>query len=334
MSGLTIDPFTEKGIFQMSFFRSSASASMTDASSTLIHRRGADVTGARKAIDELTGLAVTAFPMAMVRDIVLAQAMMTAAYVLAGPGRVYIGESTRIGRRLYDHSGDENKAFAREAFVITKFGLAPLDKMAALYLQAHLTRAAEDAGLVTVQKGTGAQAVDLPLRHAAPYFQMARIAERLLFDAGCTAFHGGSDRRLIAEPQDVAEPAPVPDNEDDAAPIEIGVTATPGGAAEYQLAYVDLWARGYAADAGFVVTAGSEVRSEVNQSVNPILHKRRDELAEAGVLAEIPGLRDRQRLTVSVWFPSPAIAAKVITGAHVASSKWAPVVDPRPFVLA
>ncbi|MDO9294455.1 hypothetical protein [Bradyrhizobium sp.] len=317
----------------MSFFRNTSSAATAGASSTLIHRTNGDVAGVREAIDELTGLTVTAFPMTMIREIMPARAMMTAAYVLAGFRRVYMGETTRIGRRLYDHSVDQSKSFASEVFVITKFGLDPLGKVAALYLQAHLTRAAEDAGLVRVQKGTGAQAIDPPLRHAAPYFQMAMIAERLLFDAGCVAFHGGSAAEPFVQPHDAAGLTPTLDIEDDAAPIEIGVTATPGGAPEYQLAYGDLWARGYAAATGFVVTAGSEVRREVNQSVNPILHTRRDELAEAGVLAGIPGLSDRQRLTVSVWFPSPAIAAKVVTGAHVAGSKWAAVIDPRPFVL-
>ena len=318
----------------MSFFRNTTSASLSDATSTLIHRAGTDVVGVREAIDELTGLTVTAFPMAMVREIMPARAMMAAAYVLAGFRRVYLGELSRIGRRLYDHSTDQSKAFATEAFVITKFGLDPLDKIAGLYLQAYLTRAAEDAGLLTVQKGSGAQAIDPSLRHAAPYYQMAKIAERLLFDAGCVAFHVSSAVEPIVRPQELVEPAPTPDTEDDAVPIEIGVTATPGDATEYQLAYGDLWARGYAANAGFVVTAGSEVRREINQSVNAILHTRRDELADAAVLAGIPGLRDRQRLTASVWFPSPAIAAKVITGAHVASSKWVPVIDPRPFVLA
>jgi hypothetical protein len=318
----------------MSFFRNTASASMTEATSTLVHRSGADIVGVREAIDELTGLTVTAFPMTMVREIMPARAMMTAAYVLAGFRRIYLGESSRIGRRLYDHSIDQSKAFASEVFVITKFGLDPLDKMAALYLQAHLTRAAEDAGLVTVQKGTGAQAIDPSLRHAAPYFQMAKIAERLLFDAGCTAFHGNGTAQPIIRPQDVAELASAVDAEDDAAPIEIGVVAAPPGAAEHQLAYADLWARGYAADGGFVVTAGSEVRRDINPSVNPILYTRRNQLAVAGVLADIPGVEDRFRLTAAVWFPSPAIAAKTITGAHVASNKWMPVADPRPFVLA
>jgi hypothetical protein len=177
----------------MSFFRNT-SATTAGASSTLVHRTNGDVAGVREAIDELTDLTVTAFPMTMVREIMPARAMMTAAYVLAGFRRVYMGETTRIGRRLYDHSVDHSKSFATEAFVITKNGRDPLSKVAALYVQAHLTRAAEDAGLVRVQKGTGAQAIDPPLRHAAPYFQMATIAERLLFDAGCVAFHGGSAR--------------------------------------------------------------------------------------------------------------------------------------------
>jgi ABC-type uncharacterized transport system permease subunit len=110
VSGLTTDPFTEKRIFQMSFFRNTTSAYITEGTSTLVHRTGADIAGVREAIDELTGLTVTVFPITMVREINPAQAMMTAAYVLAGPGRVYIGESTRIGRRLYDHSSDESKA--------------------------------------------------------------------------------------------------------------------------------------------------------------------------------------------------------------------------------
>lgn len=317
----------------MSFFR--ASASMMEATSTLICRSGSDIVGVREAIDDLTGLTVTAFPVTMVRDIIPARAMMTAAYVLSGlisnRRRIYLGESSRIGRRLYDHSCDPSKAFAVEVFVITKCGLDPLDKTAALYLQAHLTRVAEDAGVVTVQKGTGAQVIDPSLRHATTYFKMAKIAERLLFDAGCVAFQ--SHFAALNTQLDDGTELLTSITEDDAAPIEIGVVAGPAGAEEYQLAYGDLWARGCYADAGFVVTAGSEVRRDINPSVNPILHTRRDELLDAGVLADIPGLRDRQRLTVSVWFPSPAIAAKVVTGAHVARNKWMPVADPRPFVL-
>lgn len=323
----------------MSFFRSTPSALSSEESSTIVHRIGPDIIGIREVIDEVSGLTIHAFPMTLVRDIVPARAMMTACYVLAGNDRLYVGESTRIGRRLCDHAADPTKAFAQEVFVITNEGSQPFDKAAVLFLQHHFSRAAEEAGLVIMQKGTGAPALDLS-RHRAAYFRhMALIGERLLFDAGCRAFHCAGDRRQVVAAD--AEPEPIPEvgcvdltPSDDGGPMEIGVVAIPAGAVEYQLAYGDLWARGYPADGGFVVAAGSEVRSEINASVNPILHTRRDELEGAGVLAGIPAVADRRRLLASVWFPSPAIAAKVITGAHVASNKWTAVHDPRPFVLA
>ena len=82
-----------------------------------------------------------------------------------------------------------------------------------------------------------------------------------------------------------------------------------------------------------MVVAGSEMRSIVNPSVNPIIHTRRAELAAADALLAIPGVQDRLRLCVPVWFPSAAIAAKVITGAHVNSSKWVAPRNPRPILI-
>lgn len=321
----------------MPFFHDTAPAPLTEATSTLIHRLSPDIFGAREVIDELTGLTVVALPMAMAREIVPARAMMTAAYVLVGHGRMYVGESTRVGRRLSEHAKDTSKGFAREAFVIFRSGI-PLDGHVAIYLQAHLTRLAEDVGVVTVQRGTGPQELDLTPARGAFCARIAAIAERLLFDAGCTAFRATDTITAGPAPCDAAEPVAsseaVVEAADDATPIEIGVTATPGDAAEYRLAYSDLWGRGYEADGGFVVMAGSEVRREINSSVNQLLHARRRELEASNVLADIAGREDRQRLLVAVWFPSRAIAAKTVTGAHVGGAKWTPVANPRPFVLA
>ncbi len=99
--------------------------------------------------------------------------------------------------------------------------------------------------------------------------------------------------------------------------MTIGVFTAPLGCEQYQLDYVGLWARGFANEQDFVVCAGSEVRIGINPSVNPILVTRRRVLAEAGALEAIRGLEDRQRLATAVAFPSAAIAAKVVTGAHV-----------------
>lgn len=318
----------------MSFFRNSVPATFTEASSTLVHRLTGDVTGVREIIDELTRLTVTAFPMAMAREILPARAMMTAAYVLSDGQRIYCGESTRIGRRIWDHANDPSKSFARDVFVITRHTMEPLDKPTAIYMQAYLTRKAEEGGVVTVQRGTGPQVLDLTPMRGALYLQLSTIASRLLFDAGCTAFHTLGEAKPILTTREAVDPPPPAEMVDEATPIEIGVAATPGDAEEFQLAYSDLWGRGYDADGGFVVTAGSEVRREVNPSVNQMLHTRRRELEAARVLADIDGREDRQRLLVAVWFPSRAIAAKVVTGAHVGAAKWVAVGNPRPFVLA
>jgi hypothetical protein len=152
--------------------------------------------------------------------------------------------------------------------------------------------------------------------------------ERLLFDAGCRVLRSNfaSQRRLVVE----ADATGV----DDTGPMRIGVVATPPVGSELELAYGDLWARGYPTSDGFVVMAGSEVRSTVNPSAPQIVETRRDELMEAEALVAIPGVQDRQRLCVAVCFPSPAIAAKVVTGAHVDSSKWQPPRYPRPILIA
>jgi hypothetical protein len=301
---------------------------------SFVHRPAGGIAGVREVFDEASRIAVTAFPMAMLKNIALATAAVTACYILSDHERVYIGESGNVGRRLSEHAADPSKSFAREAYVISGGGNASFDKTAALYLQLCLTRAAEQAGLVQVQKGASATLLDLPAWRCAPLDRIVEDGKRVLYDAGCRAFDSSCASQ---RPKAALGSITVEGDADgivDSGQMEIGVVATPCGAAEFQLAYGDLWGRGYTANDGFVVMAGSEVRTLVNASVNPILHTRRAALEEAGVLADIPGLLERKRLLVSVWFPSMSIAAKVLTGAHVASSKWGAVHDARPFVIA
>jgi hypothetical protein len=306
-------------------------------STSFVHRPAGGIADVREVFDEASRIAVTAFPMTMLKSIAWTTAAVTACYILADHERVYIGESGNVWRRLSEHAADPSKSFAREVYVICGGGNASFDKTAALYLQLCLTRAAEQADLVQVQKGASATLLDLPAWRCAPLDRIVEDGKRVLYDAGCRAFDSSCAsqrpvRKTALDPIALMEADA--DGTDDSGQMEIGVVATPCGAAEFQLAYGDLWARGYAANDGFVVMAGSEVRTLVNASVNPILHIRRGALEEASVLADIPGLLERKRLLVSVWFPSMAIAAKVLTGAHVASSKWAAVPDARPFVLS
>ena len=114
--------------------------------------------------------------------------------------------------------------------------------------------------------------------------------------------------------------------------MEIGVTTTPPNVAEYELNYFDLWARGYQFGERFIVAAGSDFHNVETPSVNETI-KRRKELLARGALKSIRSIDDRRRFIVAIAFPSQAIAAEVLCGAHVDSSKWAPLQVEQPIVL-
>jgi predicted GIY-YIG superfamily endonuclease len=324
--GLAISQPKER---EMNMTLFSTSTSVQPACTNNVHRPMGGIEGLREIHDDVGRLTVSAFPFVMVKDIALARAATPACYILADHANAYIGETGNLGRRLSDHAADPSKVFAREVYVISGYERAWFDKTAAIYLQYRLTEIAERAGLVEVIKGTNPQVLELPSHRRASLDHFVEHGERLLFDAGCRVFRSNfaSQRRTAVEAETAISP-------DETGPMQIGVIATPPLGSELELAYGDLWARGYPAQDGFVVMAGSEVRSVVNPSANPILRARRAELAAAQALVVIPGLQDRLRLRVAVWFPSAAIAAKVVTGAHVDSSKWVQPRYPQPILIA
>lgn len=306
----------------------STNGSVQPACTTNVHRPMGSIAGLREVHDDVGRLTVSAFPFAMVKDMSMARAAVPACYILADHCTAYIGETGNIGRRLSDHYRDQSKSFAREAYVISGYEGAWFDTTAAIYLQYRLTKIAEEAGLVDVMKGTNPQVLELPSHRRASLDIFVEHGERLLFDAGCRALRSNfaSQRRVVADADAIGP--------EDTGPMAIGVTATTPLGGELELAYGDLWARGFPTPDGFVVMAGSEVRSAVNPSAPQIVDTRRGELIDAEALLAIPGVQDRQRLCVAVRFPSAAIAAKVVTGAHVDSSKWQPPRYPRPILIA
>lgn len=192
-------------------------------------------------------------------------------------------------------------------------------------MQDHFTRVAEGAGLVDLAKGCRPQIIELPPWRRITLERLAHDVRRLLFDAGCRVLDASDPKILFAATPDqepaLTDAATVWES-DDVGLMSIGVTPLPPRPDEYEIEYVNLWARGYPLDDGFVVSAGSEFRTEINPSVNPILVTRRKELREAGALIPIRGVSDRLRLTVSIALPSMSIAAKVVTGAHVNAALW------------
>jgi hypothetical protein len=225
----------------MSFF--SSNGSVQPACTNNVHRPMGGIAGLREVYDDVGRLTVSAFPMTMVKDLALTKAATAACYILADHATAYIGETGNLGRRLSDHAADPAKAFAREVYVVSGYERAWFDKTAAVYLQYRLTEIAEQAGLVEVVRGVNPQVLELPGHRRASLDRFVEHGERQLFDAGCRVFRSNfASQRRALQATDSLEATVEPD---ESGPMQIGVVSTPPLGSELELAYGDLWARGY-----------------------------------------------------------------------------------------
>lgn len=237
---------------------------------------------------------------------------------------------------MQEHAGDETKSFAAEVFVLTSVE-GRIDKDDSVHLQKRLSTLVEEAAVARLIKGTNPCKASITPERAATLDRMLADALPLFIDAGC--------RYLARDPQAAARsaatvpsPSTVPlttsEDDDEGGPMEIGVTTVPFDVEEMELAYGDLWARGYEHQDRFVVAAGSEMRKVTNPSANSHTVDRRQDLIDKGAAVPIEGMDDRYRLQRAVAFPSRAIAAKVLAGAHVGSDKWRPLRAAAPVIVA
>ncbi len=318
-------------------------------STSIIMRDGVGLNGARQVSDEACALSVHAFPTVDIDKVVASGVINTVgAYALTdkenGTHLAYVGESGNVARRLQEHAADPSKSWATEVFVISGLDKR-LEKAAAVHFQKRLTEVIETAGSAELIKGVNPCSADLPAWRVASLDRMFAGVLPLLFDAGCRCIAPPLTKNPAApSPGSLAEEAPplIPearepadgDADDDEGPMEIGVALAPIGVVEQSLAYGELWARGYEYDGRFLVVAGSEMRRTATRSANEHTQQRRRRLIEAKAARLINEADDCYRLEVAVAFPSMAIAAKVLCGAHVASDKWRPLPAERPYMIA
>lgn len=296
---------------------------ISTATTTIVYRPFGGLDGYRIVSDRASRAVVHAFALADLAAVAEAGFLAGGcAYILTGGGIAYIGESGKPMRRLGEHAADPSKTFARAAFVIGGCEGAAFEKSLGLDFQFRLTRAAIEAGSVTVAKGVNPVRPDIPTSDRSTHDRIYADAMRLLHDAGCTIFaSGGPKDSGPAASGDPEAPPPEsgnerPTNPEDGGPMAIGVSAMRPDGETFELRYCNLWARGYRSGGRFVVAAGSDIRTATNDSVDAVTRRRREELFRAGVLAEIPGVTDRRRLMVEVAFSTESIAAKVACGAH------------------
>jgi hypothetical protein len=317
-------------------------------STSIVSREGDSLHGPRLVTDEASPLCVRAFAFAEITNAIAAGGLNTpGAYLLLGKESLEdltrVGESGNVARRLQEHAGDPGMAFAREVFVLTGLD-RKLDKQAVVHFQKRLSEQVLSAGAARLIQGVAPYSADLPPSRIASLDRMFADALPLFYDAGCRCLTPPLPvpAAALAKLAEVtaaptlapgAEIAPEADEADEG-PMEVGVTTVPVGVEELALSFCDLWARGYEHQDRFVVAAGSEMRMVANPSANEHTVTRRNRLIETGTAKGVDGVDDRYRLQVAVAFPSRAIAAKVLCGAHVGSEKWRPLCTPRPYVIA
>jgi hypothetical protein len=302
------------------------------ACTSKVFRPDGGITDLRRINNDVCRVAVWTCPMPQVSRIALDRPVGVAAYILACHNRAYVGETKNGFSRVTHHLDDPEKTFAREAFVVAGYPDPWLDKLPALYLQRRLWEIAKSANAVTVTNTRDPQIPAVPEEKRGELERIVVDARLLLFDAGCRVLDSSFDSQNLVQPAADVDNDPI--GPDDANPMQIDVHADPAIGGELELNYTGIYARGYPhADGGFVVMPGSEVRNVVNLSAHKIITDRRNELKDKQALFAIPGVADRLRLLAAVWFPSAAIAAKVVTGAHIGSRVWQPVRHPNTILI-
>ena len=310
--------------------------------STSITRQNADPYGIRVVSGDSVPLRVIALPFGAIGATVNgADLAMPGAYIItgrdAGGEAAYVGESGNVAARLPDHA--DKRWFAAEAFVLAHVD-GRICKPDAIHWQMALSQLIEEAGVARLVKGTGPCRAPITPERANELDLMLAQALPLLVDAGCRCVIRGP--RTAAEEaktgpvaEVTASPAGNEEGEEEDGPIEIGVSTTPIGTQEDELAYGDLWARGYDYQGRYLVAAGSEMRKDANPSANARTIERRKRLVEAGAAVLTgPVGTERYRLQTAVAFPSKAIAAKVLSGAHLGTEKWRRLPAAAPLIIA
>lgn len=280
----------------------------------LVHRPHGGIEGLRQIHDPAGRLAVTAFPIDMAEELATICDVRSACYVVAGRGQAFIGESNRAVECVATHAADPARAFATEAYLLHERAPHSLDWSARLHLAYRLTKIAQETGLITLANTVEPKVRALPAEHAATLERLVTEARRLMFDAGCRTFNGNGASGLSAQ---VAI-----DNDQglEEAAVDRQVALTPESELEFD--YCSIRARGHHSPEGFVVAKGSEVRDVEMPSLRKNIKALRADLRAKGIVTQFAGVKDRLRFETAWPFPTAAVAAKFVAGAHVAATKW------------
>jgi hypothetical protein len=254
---------------------------------------------------------ITVFPVERA-DLILRNGRLRTAgtYILLGSGKAHVGESRGVARRIRAQLREPSKTFARLCYVITEYK-GGFSKQDVVHIQACVDAAIEDTGIVDIVKGQEPWPAEAPPERIAELDRKMPHIIRILRDANCRAVMEGPFLPIGAGGKDNGDMEIWPPGD------------PPDGEKVWLLEYTDIEARGYnLPDGRFVVLQGSEIRKEQNASIIQKIRTCRMRLLAGDLTEKIPGVSDRERLRKRVIFPSKAIAAKSLSGAHLRTDNW------------
>ena len=268
-------------------------------------------------------------------------------YVLAfhATKQAYPGQSGNLCERLPRYLTDPTKGSADEVFIF----FAPdggLDAASRLHLEARLLDIIDRTNVYrplnrtrphpSKMSGWEEDKLDRKLLHTLPL--LPAIGCDFIDPAGAGVLLERNDSGSGNPPGGDTSGAGM-EKSGAACSVKAGVNYMPAHAKEVELVYRDLWARGYQAPFSycrpgrgeFVVAVGSEMR-KIPGAVSLEVLELRDMLVRTGAAVPLPGLLDRFWLAKPVAFPSPALAAAVLTGSEDGSDRWQRVQADAPCV--
>lgn len=296
---------------------------------TTVHSLDGRIGGLRTAESRVSPLRVHAAPWSELQSLLAAGLPAGhGIYLLTKPtpaGRLAVrpGEASDLRRRLLEHAGDPTKSDFQEVFAVSSVDNR-LDKADCRWLEARVHEVVGQAPGRVLEVDRIPSVAEAPAHERDILESLFAQARYLLNAAGCLAMD--------------APHLPVPAEE----PLEreeavVEVRADGGAVAhdEHELTYDTCWARGYpAADGGFVLRAGSDIRVREGVALLPTVSGRRRLLSERGVLGTMPGVTDRWRLLSDVYCSSSLLAAKIATGSHLSRNIWQRLSPADRFVVA
>jgi len=266
--------------------------------------------GIRRTRGAISGLCVVAGPFAEV-DRVVAEACFPPfmTYILKG-SVAYIGHGCGE-RRLGDRLTADELAGIEQVYVVHS-GDSFFGKHIARVLECRLWKIADDNGVALANRvrpnGVGREELA-----SAEAREIVREARFLLLAAGCTIF----EEKAAARPASTSLGAlGVRFVSEGGMPPALGPTLVLDHRGSAR-------ARGYAVEGGFLVLPGSDFRLSDARGLDRHNRERRDHLRQLKKnFSASEGDRSKATLTLPMICASRAMAAKVLTGAHLNSSVW------------